>query len=208
MAVSRLSQSTLQNAFPKYNSAWDGVSAVGSMEAISSITLSAARANVEFNNIPQTYTHLQLRRSCQTNRSGVSSETILIRFNNDTGSNYKDHYFFGDGATVYSGSLSIGTSTAAGATSTTSATGNPFAAAIVDILDYTNTNKYKTVRALSGFDNNSSSANQQGYASITSGLWFKAGSGVTSDAITSLIMFPEIGTLISANSVFTLYGIK
>ena len=55
MSVSRFSKSSLQNGFIKFNEIWDGTTSVGSIEAISSVTLSIAQSTVEFNNIPQTY---------------------------------------------------------------------------------------------------------------------------------------------------------
>ena len=91
MAVSRLSQSTIQNAFPKYNSAWDGVSAVGSMEAIGAVTLSATQSTITFDNIPQTYSHLQIRAF--TGNTGSATNSALMYLNSDTSvSNYVNHH--------------------------------------------------------------------------------------------------------------------
>lgn len=39
MAITRLTQSTLQQAFPKYPNAWDGISAVGGMDSLGNIVL-------------------------------------------------------------------------------------------------------------------------------------------------------------------------
>jgi hypothetical protein len=40
MAVSRLSQTSLQNAFQKYNTVWDGKSAVGGYESLGTVLFS------------------------------------------------------------------------------------------------------------------------------------------------------------------------
>jgi hypothetical protein len=72
-----------------------------------------------------------------------------------------------------------------------------FGVSIIDILDYSNTNKQKTLKALSGNDRAGS-----GNLAIGSSLW------VDTDAITSILIEP----LSSANWVeyshFALYGIK
>jgi hypothetical protein len=92
MAISRLSDGSLQDGFPKFDSIWDGISAVGSMEPISSIVLTSAQTSIEFNNIPQTYTHLQIRgmSRCTHGNFGVSGNWIYM--NNDTTfANYSGH---------------------------------------------------------------------------------------------------------------------
>lgn len=202
MAVSRLTQTTLQNGFEKYNQVWDGRSAVGSMEAISAITLSATQSSVEFNNIPGTYSHLQIRVLSQTNRSTAdNADDVYIRFNEDSTDNYSFHRLRGKDTTVDAAGNATGTGftsillpTCAGITSQT----NIFGSIILDILDYTNTNKKKTVRALCGVENNATAS----WIALASGLW------LSSSAITSVRLTPGIGTLFSAYSSFTLYGIK
>ena len=83
----------------------------------------------------------------QANTSGNSA--LSLNYNSDTtASNYYRHALLGDGSSAstqeaqqfYAGSL----------------TDNAWASNIIDILDYTNTNKYKTVRSLSGDDQNGS----------------------------------------------------
>ena len=200
MAVSRLSQSTLQNAFPKYNSAWDGVSAVGSMEAISTVTLAASQSSITFSNIPQTYSHLQIRANFAIN----TSDNIQMRINGDSASNYSWHNLLGNGTAASASSATSTTFMVLGSNSIPSSGSqtNIFNGIVIDVLDYTNTNKYKTLRGLGGND-----ANGSGYISLNSGLWFKAGSGVTSDAITSIVIWPDTGSF-NTYSSFTLYGIK
>ena len=204
MAVSRLSQSTLQNAFSKYNSVWDGKSAVGSMEAISSITLSAAQSVIEFNNIPQTYTHLQIRYLAKNTTTTGTDQTLYAQFNGDTASNYSWHrlYAYNPGNTVTADNAVSQTQLACGfiITSQTSPNNlsNMFSNGIVDILDYANTNKNKTVRALTGDDGNT----VYGAVGIVSGLWFKSGT----PAITSISL--TTGNSFATYSSFALYGIK
>jgi hypothetical protein len=156
-----------------------------SFESIATTTVGAGGSStITFSSIPSTYTHLQLR--C-FNLSGGSN----IRFNSDTGSNYARHYLWGDGATVTSGANTSQTSMAV---MDYSGTSNIFTANIVDILDYTNTNKYKTVRTLSGTDTNGA-----GSVLLYSGLWLST-SAINTITIT--------GGTAAQYSSFALYGIK
>ena len=67
---------------------------------------------------------------------------------------------------------------------------------VMDILDYNNTNKYKTFRILSGYDGNGTGGLQ-----LNSGLW------QSSSAITSIKIEPNTSTF-QQYSTFSLYGIK
>lgn len=68
---------------------------------------------------------------------------------------------------------------------------------IVDILDYTSTNKYKTIRSLGGYDGNGS-----GYIALTSVLPFGFGS---STALSSVWFY--VANSFSVGSRIDLYGI-
>ena len=191
MAVSRLTQTSLQNAFQKYNTIWDGKSAVGSMEAISAVTLSATQSTVEFNNIPQTYTHLHLRIF----GAGLSAGNIHLNFNGDsTAANYYSHYLEGNGVAAAAGSLAG--SSYPWAHCVSSASSSYPTVAIVDITDYTNTNKNKIARSIGGSDINGSA----GYSDIMSGGWF------STNAITSILISHT--SSYGAYSTFSLYGVK
>ena len=72
-----------------------------------------------------------------------------------------------------------------------------FGATVCDILDYTNTNKYKTVRALSGHDQNGS-----GVIQLRSGFWR------STSAITSITISNDQIANIAEYTRFSLYGIK
>lgn len=193
MAINRLIQGSLQSGLPKFDSVWDGRSAVGSMEPISAITLSAAQPSVEFNNIPGTYSHLQIR--C-IGRNTVSIDNMGLRFNGDSGTtNYRSHYFYGDGTTAGSGDYGSGASFLYLGNSPTTA--STFAGVVIDILDYASTSKNKTIRLLHGYDLNGS-----GVVQLISGLWINSSSAITS---ISLIQNTRI---FAEYSSFTLYGIK
>ncbi len=160
-------------------------------ESIATVTVgSGGAANIEFTSIPATYTHLQVRVMALSGNAGTNLE---VRFNSDTGNNYDTHWLYGNGATVTpNGATNVSYSWGTGSGSSTAPAG-----VVIDILDYTNTNKYKTVRNLGGFDVNGSG----GYMYFTSGLWRNT------NAITSL-KIDLSGTTFSQYSHFALYGIK
>jgi hypothetical protein len=167
----------------------------GSYDSIQTTTVgSGGTASVTFSSIPSTYTHLQLRYMGKSTDTSGNWAAVQIRLNSDTGNNYATHALYGDGAS-------------AAAAASTSYSGHLFysgrstlqvGAAIIDILDYTNTNKNTTIRTLAGVDNNGS-----GIVDLASGLWMNTA------AITS-ITFNSFGgsPLFSEYSSFALYGIK
>ena len=163
----------------------------GAYDSIATTTVGAGgAASITFSSIPSTYTHLQLRVSLV---SSTSTSNQAVQFNSDTGANYARHALYGNGSTV----------TAAGTTGNTSIRVSTFTGAdatyptsfIVDILDYANTNKYKTVRSLAGIDLNGS-----GEVTFLSGLW------LSTSAISTLVLTG--GGTIAQNTVAALYGIK
>ena len=163
-----------------------------SYESIATVTVgSGGAANVEFTGITGSYTHLQVRGIA---RSTSTECDIKVQLNGDTGSNYAYHRLYGGGASVGAdGSASQTTMFYCGRIN---ATASVFGANIIDILDYTNTNKNTTLRALMGFD-----ANGSGYVSLGSGLW------MNTNAVTSIKLIPHAGNF-AEYSQFALYGVK
>jgi len=204
MAVSRLSQTSLQNAFQKYNNVWDGLSAVGGMDAIPGAQiLQASASSVVMSSIPQTYTHLQLRALVKTSR-GVTYDSINLRANSDTGANYAAHEMSGDGRPYISVGGSGGATSAYVARVPGNVSGheNKFGIVIVDILDYTDTNKHKTFRSIYGYDIALGSGSIGGINGMNSGVWRSTA------AITSLTIRPDSGPNFLTYSNFALYGIR
>jgi hypothetical protein len=178
--------------------------AAGDYESIATVTVgSGGASNVEFTSIPSTYTHLQVRCFSQTNRGTYGTDSMSLLVNGDTSASYAYHFLRGSGASVAaaeSTSLSIISEISTQGCGTT--TGGTFGVSIIDILDYANTNKYKTFRNLNGNDINGTIASVGGYISLLSALWMKT------NAITSLKFAPVNGTTFSQYSHFALYGIK
>ena len=177
-----------------------GVAAsTNSYESIATVTVgSGGSSSISFTSIPSTYKHLQVRLLSRTDR-GDTNDFMTIRFNSDSGTNYSYHSLYGNGSSA--GAADTGTSTAtpwSGVTAGGNATASIFGAAVVDVLDYQNSNKYKTVRLLSGTDQNSTT----GRIYFMSNLWR------STSAITTLTIIPTYGSNFAQYSSFALYGIK
>lgn len=166
--------------------------AAGDFESIATVTVgSGGAANVEFTSISGTYTHLQLRAIIYSGNLDIE-----MQFNGATGStDYVGlHQLKGDGSSA--SAVAVGERNSFYWTLAPQS-GNYFGAVITDILDYTNTNKYKTIRTLGGRDMNGS-----GDVFLRSGLYKK-----DTNAITSIKVFPSTSTF-NQYSHFALYGIK
>ncbi len=171
----------------------------GAMFPLGEFTLASAQATITFSNIPQTYKHLQIRLSArEEGAASNAAQQMAFRFNGDSGDNYSLHRLFGNGATVSSDSYTSSiTSIRVAGLSGGSTTANVFSGGIVDVLDYFNTNKRKTVRSLAGADLNDTN----GFIFFSSGCWENTA------AITSLTITATSGANFAANSMFALYGV-
>jgi hypothetical protein len=197
VSIFRFSNAGGFGTYQRYNDFLAGNPAVvqdaGAMFPLGEFTLASTQATVEFTNIPQTYRNLQIRGIMRNNDS-VNAST-MIQVNSDTGNNYANHGLSGDGASASSYAV---TSTNSGALSISTISGsgsNTFGVAIYDLLEYKNTNTYKTIRCLTGADNNGS-----GTLRLTSGVW------QNTNAITSIQIKPTAGSWV-ANTQFALYGV-
>lgn len=193
MAISRLSETTLQTGFQKFNTLWDGRSAVGAMDAISGVTLSTTTSSIIFNNIPQTYSSLHIRAVSQVSTDDAD---FSLRFNDDSNTNYTKYQMYGDGTAV----AAVGSLSQSGIPGGVSwnAVANSFGIAIIDIADYSNSNKNTTVKVLTGRDDNS-----RGTIFLRGGIW------LNTSPVTSITIYASSGaSLINTNSSFSLYGIK
>ena len=148
------------------------------------------------------YTHLQIRGIARTDRASSGLTTFNFTFNNTGGTSYAYHYLSGNGTSASAGSgVDSGdiAQNIALPRSGDGASGSEFGAFIIDILDYSNTNKYKTIRTFSGTDLNGSGT----VRGVASGL-FKSTNAITSIKFEE----PNGGSNITQYSHFALYGIK
>ena len=171
--------------------------ALGDFESIQTYVVgSGGQDSVTFSSIPTTWKHLQIRALMRTDRAAETQDQLRIQINSDTSANYSDHSLNGDGASATASATTgevfmiLGRPTGAGAAAST------FGVVVLDILDYKDTNKYKTFRSLTGLDLNGS-----GRISLMSGNW-------RSTSAISSIKLDSIGTNWAQYSSFALYGIK
>jgi hypothetical protein len=163
-------------------------------DSIATTTLTTAASSITFSSIPSTYRHLQIRGIMRTDRAGQPKDQLRMTFNSDSSANYVAHYLNGDGTSAVSsantGLTFINNNSVPGATTPT-----VFGVVTIDILDYTNTAKYKVSRSLAGYD-----ANGTGYIELDSGLWMNT-AAITTITIATIANMPQYTQL-------ALYGVK
>lgn len=173
----------------------------GDYESIATVLVGSAGAStVTFSNIPQTYKHLQVRLLTKESGTGTGGPNIVASLNSDTThTNYRSHYLTGDGAAAAAGSVQAGGYYCLVGNTATSNAGytSMFGVMVLDVLDYANTSKYKTLRALWGHDRNGS-----GEVGIDSSVWMNTA------ATTSISFSIAGGTNFVQHSHFALYGIR
>jgi hypothetical protein len=177
--------------YPRSTTAYESIATV--------IVGSGGSSAITFSSIPSTFTHLQLRLIGRTDYGTTGPTNMFIQLNGDTGSNYTTHNVRGNGSSAAAtGDANIPFGYMQDAFPTAGNTASVFGAAIFDILDYTNTNKYKTIRNLYGVDINGS-----GTVGLAGYLWQNTA------AINSITFAPTVGgTNLVQYSHAALYGIK
>jgi len=178
----------------------------GAYDSIATVTLSTSASTISFTSIPSTYTHLQLRGSIQSNRGGYNIDNATVRLNSDSGNNYSRHNVdasastttapeaYGTGGASFGGPIPVVTGVAT----------NVFNGFVLDVLDYANTSKYKTMRILAGYDVNGTGGTGSfgGTVGLYSGAW------QNTNAVTAITFAPVDGTNFTQYSTIALYGIK
>ena len=172
-----------------------GAGGAAAFELISTTFGTGSSGTITFSSIPATYTHLQIRMTPRTDDAN-SIGNLSLRFNADTAANYSSHFIQGYGTGIYSSNAVSATSIALRDYVANGGVTYPHAAFIVDILDYKDINKNKTLRALQGLQVGSSNE-----VSLISGNWR------STSAITSITLSASAGSFIAA-SRFSLYGIR
>lgn len=162
----------------------------GSYDSIATAYGTGSSGTISFTSIPSTFTHLQLRVYGGVATTATSSS--FVYFNNDTtAANYASHFLRGNGA----GAATAGAATADATLFDNNGVSASPMVAIVDILDYANSSKNKTSRALNGYD-----ANGSGRVTLQSQVWLSTSAINRLDIVAS----QNWGTY----SSFALYGVK
>lgn len=172
----------------------------GNYDALSTVTVpSGGVSSITFAGIPQTgYTHLQVRGIGGNTTATHDYNTMTATFNSDTAANYSVHRLYGGGTTSVAQGYANTSNMYVGATNNNALSYSIYSPVIIDILDYANTNKYKTVKVLAGNEDNS-----VGYGVI----YFNSGSWRSTSAISSITFLPGSGNFAQYSS-FALYGVK
>jgi hypothetical protein len=171
---------------------------------------SGGASSITFSSIPSTYTHLQVRGFWQSNRNdGIGVDDAYMTVNGDTtGSYYATHFFYGNGSTASAAAVTAdGRGIDIGYTSIGTQNGNgstpSWGGFVMDILDYTNSNKSKVFRIMGGSDmNGTGGLGLGGRVGLISGLWTQT------TAVSSLTFTAYSPRSFNQYSQIALYGVK
>lgn len=176
---------------------------LGAMIPIATATLASGAASIIFTDIPTNYEHLQVRMSLLTQRATYGTDGYYLGFNGTFGTNvYSWHELRGDSSAATSGNSgsSLVNSISVPFQCGTTATNYP-SSVIMDILDYSNTSKFKTVRILGGTDLNGNVSGYPGAINLMSGAYH------STNKITSIELYPQLASFATGSKV-AIYGIK
>ena len=168
-----------------------------SFESIATVTVGGGSTpTIQFNTIPQTFKHLQVRVFTRDERASALNNYHL-RVNGNTTNNYWSHSIMHDGTSITAGG-GVADKTDYFIEPSTGTTTGAFASSIWDIYEYSSTDRYKVIRHIGGYDNN-------GYGRMN---YNGAGILTTLDAVDSLSFTNSSGASFSQYSSYALYGIK
>ena len=198
MTIKSWNRSSILNDVKYENMLAGNLTLSGAYASIATLSFPSGTSggNIQFNSIPQTFKHLQLRCFLRTDGTGTI-QPPAFDFINGT-QTYSYHYVYGDGTSVGSGGSGAQSVVPMPYAPATSATASAFGVQIIDILDYANTNKNKTIRNLFGFDLNGS-----GQVGMYSGAQIDAAT-----PITQIRLRPYNATNFVQYSHFALYGVN
>jgi len=169
-------------------------------DSIATVSVGTATPSISFTSIPGTYKDLQIRYIGRTDRTSSSDGDYLnMRFNDLSGASayYGQHYVRSNGSATYSANDGTYSAIFIERMPCSTQGGSIYGGGVIDILDYTNTNKNKVMKHLNGSDWNGS-----GMVRLASGMLLSA------PAITKITIAVGAGSNIAAGSHFALYGIK
>jgi hypothetical protein len=164
------------------------------MYPIASYTATGNVSTISFTGIPQNFTHLQLRMFMRG--SGTSGPNTLVVYNSDGGANYRVHYIGANSSAPFSGDFGSGITAAnAGWMAGSDQTAGGFGIAIMDIYEYSKTNKNKASKSITGAE-----ANTNSLLGFFTSIWFNTA------AINSLALTPSAGQFVQGTRI-DLYGV-
>jgi len=167
----------------------------GAYELITTLTPNAV-SSFSFTSIPSTYTHLQLRATVRGNYSSTNMG-FTVTFNGDTAANYSYHNLRGANSAISSGATASASNYSGLSHPANMAAANYFSGFVWDILDYANTNKFKTSKIFNGFVT----------ASNNNQITYDSSSWRSTAAINQITFNVVVGSVVTGTR-FSLYGIK
>ena len=153
---------------------------------LATVTLGSSASSVTFSSIPATYRDLII----VSNTDNTVQADYHLRLNGDTGSNYNRVVAQGDGSATFSSTQTNTTFIRMSGSGDlmTNFSNN----AIIQIMDYSATDKHTTVLVRNG--------------TATRGVEMVAGRYASTLAITSVLLFPSTGSF-DIGSTFNLFGV-
>ena len=158
---------------------------------LGTITLASTDSEIVFSSIPATYRDLILVGSARSTYTPDPNDDLILQFNADTGANYTTVGMGGDGTFNFS---FTSTNVRAGGLQTSNGGFTGFGTQIAQLMDYSATDKQKTILSRSA-----SNAATQAYAS----RWANS-----ANAISSIKLFSSRGANFAIGSTFSLYGVN
>jgi hypothetical protein len=207
MAAKSLKRSSI-TSFEKYDSLLVGNDpySPNALDLLETVTLTSSQSSVTFSNLSQyasAYKHLKVVVVARTSRECCNNDTVGIRLNGDSGTNYSSHWImkesssiFGTGNSVAGNHVFTGYSAAGG-----TAGAGEFGSYETVILDAFSPSKSKTLKTEFGFMSSGSAT----VSGISSGAWHSL------SPVSSISFHPIHGPgtwQIVQGSRLSLYGIK
>jgi hypothetical protein len=168
----------------------------GAFEQIATAYGTGSSGVIDFTSIPATYKHLQIRYTAKSNNSSILN--MNVTFNNVTSSSYARHHVVGTANAISAGSATSASNISLLNAITSNTLANSATAGIIDILDYANSNRNKTLRAIYGIVETGSA----------SSFTYQASGFLNATTAISRITLTTSAHHFATNSRFSLYGIK
>lgn len=175
----------------------------GAYESIASATGTGSSGTITFSSIPATYQHLQIRGICRSTDPTNKYSEFYVTFNGAS-TNMRSHILYGDSNAAFTSAPSYTTVMQTGwiiTNGNTLATNN-LSSMIIDVQDYTNTTRNKTLRSIMGYDNNQNTGGIDNHV-----LALASGFRDSTSAISSIELKTASGSF-TTDTTFALYGIK
>lgn len=199
MAVTKFKTTSSFTNLTKYDSMLAGNDPYkpGVYESIASTTGTGASGTITFSSIPSTYVALQVRITARDTNAAATIDSIRIRLNNDSATNYVRHSLNADDTTLTASGNITQNSISFDCIAQGNTAANIVGAAIVDFHDYASTTRNKTLRFIGGGNLNGSGSSR---LNVGSGLWLNTAAVNRIDFLAQAFW--------STQTTIALYGIK